>query len=381
MRNRLQKRRKRADKKDAARPSPMGFPWNEASRMAVLAGMPKTGRPARYIWRIVHGSTWPKVPRSSVTEKRLPCYVCGAPVSKYCICGATFAKKTKKAALGGFARFVRHRNTPCIRADDPQDQSDFATLLVRIAKETRRLRRRARILRLLRAAWVCATLGSPESASELASVAARSGEAFEEKLAERTRRGLPVFRGGQCPGNNVQGLAPALKSFSQHIAPKLAKAVDKCRRAAGSATRADAFRTIIKTISESKNRCVAIKKFKSKAGKKVKRKVAVATLGGAYRRKRLCEMLVLLLVHCRAAGLYLKRVETNACAGVWPISAGSMLGIRAIWPGLRGQDRGREALRVLQRALKPGDVDIIAISALLCFGQRTRRGSIAWGRT
>ena len=85
-------------------------------------------------------------------------------------------------------------------------------------------------------------------------------------------------------------------------------------------------------------------------------------------------------VSCHAAGLFLRPSEVNACAGEWPVPSGTVAALRKIWRGLKGQRQFREALRVLQRALVPGDVDICAITALLWFWNKGRKEIIGWGR-
>ena len=100
-------------------------------------------------------------------------------------------------------------------------------------------------------------------------------------------------------------------------------------------------------------------------------------MGGAYRRKRFLELLFLAAA-CGCAGWRVGRRETDAVGGVWPVAAGTAAGLRRIWPGLRSPRLLREGLRALQRALRPGDVDLPSISALLCFGGKQRKKIIQW---
>ena len=72
------------------------------------------------------------------------------------------------------------------------------------------------------------------------------------------------------------------------------------------------------------------------------------------------------------------RRDSDAAGGYWPVAAGTAEGLRRIWPGLASQRPLREGLRVLQRALRPGDVDLPSISALLCFGEKQRKDIMQW---
>ena len=78
------------------------------------------------------------------------------------------------------------------------------------------------------------------------------------------------------------------------------------------------------------------------------------------------------------AGLHMDRRDADASAGVWPVADNTAVGLRKIWPGLSGQRQLREALRVLQRALKPGDVDFASVSALVCFHLKAKKGVVHW---
>ena len=78
------------------------------------------------------------------------------------------------------------------------------------------------------------------------------------------------------------------------------------------------------------------------------------------------------------AGLHMDRRDADASAGVWPVADNTAAGLRKIWPGLSGQGQLREALRVLQRALKPGDVDVASVSALVCFYSKAQKGVVLW---
>ena len=100
-------------------------------------------------------------------------------------------------------------------------------------------------------------------------------------------------------------------------------------------------------------------------------------MGGVYRRKRFLELLFLAAA-CGCVGWHVGRRETDAVGGYWPVATGTAEGLRRIWPGLRSPRLLCEGLRALQRALRPGDVDLPSISALLCFGGKQRKKIIKW---
>ena len=65
-------------------------------------------------------------------------------------------------------------------------------------------------------------------------------------------------------------------------------------------------------------------------------------------------------------GVSIDDVDLNCIADIWPIPANSMKGLRSIFRGLRFSQR-HEAMRVLQRALPPFDMDVPSLTASLCF--------------
>ena len=213
--------------------------------------------------------------------------------------------------------------------------------------------------------------GQPGVHRSLGHAAFRGPKAFRRALAKYLKRDVSVFRAGQCPGGQIRNLVAELAAFSKTLGPVLARTLQACTRGASVSARENALRSSVQLIAES-DETVRGTRVSKTTGKRTKATFAV--LGGKYRRKRLCELLFLGMSD-GAGGLHMRRREADAAAGVWPVATGTADGIRKIWSRLPSL---REALRVLQRALKPGDIDIPSISALLCFKEKDRKGRNAW---
>ena len=388
--------RQRRVRSAAACPAPAAkaFPWNDACRMALLPVPPST-RALRHVWNVVHADVWPEPPASEREEARRTCAVCGSPTSRTCICGASFAHTTQEKELALFTAFVRDKCNPCLRADDPEDQAEFAQLFSELSNAHGGAA--CPPVALLRVLFVGAVTGNPQSTAALGPAAFRGPKAFSKALRQRLARGLPVFRAGQCPGGSLRDVGAELAAFSRGVAPALAKTLKACAPRSPAASREAAIADVARQVAfcaasaraarpaRSKTACAAKPtarlargKTARAAAKKARRASATTmVMGGAYRRKRFLELLFLAAA-CGCAGWRVDRRETDAVGGVWPVAAGTAAGLRRIWPGLRSPRLLREGLRALQRALRPGDVDLPSISALLCFGEKQRQEIIQW---
>ena len=390
--------RQRRVRSAAACPAPAAkaFPWNDACRMALLPVPPST-RALRHVWNVVHADVWPEPPASEREEARRTCAVCGSPTSRTCICGASFAHTTRKKELGLFTAFVRDKGNPCLRADDPQDQAEFAQLFSELSNAHGGAA--CPPVALLRVLFVGAVTGNPQSTAALGPAAFRGPKAFSKALRQRLARGLPVFRAGQCPGGSLRQVGAELAGFSRGVAPALAKTLKACAPRSPAASREAAIADVARQVAFCAASARAARPARSKTaraakptarlarGKKARAKKTAAAkkaarrptmvMGGAYRRKRFLELLFLAAA-CGCAGWRVGRRETDAVGGVWPVAAGTAAGLRRIWPGLRSPRLLREGLRALQRALRPGDVDLPSISALLCFGGKQQKKIIQW---
>ena len=403
--------RQRRVRSAAACPAPAAkaFPWNDACRMALLPVPPST-RALRHVWNVVHADVWPEPPASEREEARRTCAVCGSPTSRTCICGASFAHTTREKELGLFTAFVRDKGNPCLRADDPQDQAEFAQLFSELSNAHGGAA--CPPVALLRVLFVGAVTGNPQSTAALGPAAFRGPKAFSKALRQRLARGLPVFRAGQCPGGSLRQVGAELAGFSRGVAPALAKTLKACAPRSPAASREAAIADVARQVAFCAASARAARPARSKtaraakptarlargktaraaksaarlargkaaraAAKKARRASATTmVMGGTYRRKRFLELLFLAAA-CGCAGWRVGRRETDAVGGVWPVAAGTAAGLRRIWPGLRSPRLLREGLRALQRALRPGDVDLPSISALLCFGGKQRKKIIQW---
>ena len=395
--------RQRRVRSAAACPAPAAkaFPWNDACRMALLPVPPST-RALRHVWNVVHADVWPEPPASEREEARRTCAVCGSPTSRTCICGASFAHTTREKELGLFTAFVRDTGNPCLRADDPQDQAEFAQLFSELSNAHGGAA--CPPVALLRVLFVGAVTGNPQSTAALGPAAFRGPKAFSKALRQRLARGLPVFRAGQCPGGTLRQVGAELAGFSRDVAPALAKMLKACARRSPAASREAAIADVARQVAFCAASARAARPARSKTaraakptarlargktaraaksaarlarGKTARASATTKVMGGTYRRKRFLELLFLAAA-CGCAGWRVGRRETDAVGGVWPVAAGTAAGLRRIWPGLRSPRLLREGLRALQRALRPGDVDLPSISALLCFGGKQRKKIIQW---
>ena len=395
--------RQRQVRSAAACPAPAAkaFPWNDACRMVLLPEPPST-RALRHVWNVVHADVWPEPPASEREEARRACAVCGSPTSRTCICGASFAHTTREKELGLFTAFVRDKCNPCLRADDPQDQAEFAQLFCELSNAHGGAA--CPPVALLRVLFVGAVTGNPQSTAALGPAAFRGPKAFSKALRQRLARGLPVFRAGQCPGGSLRQVGAELAGFSRGVAPALAKTLKACAPRSPAASREAAIADVARQVAFCAASARAARPARSKTaraakptarlargktaraaksaarlarGKTARASATTMVMGGAYRRKRFLELLFLAAA-CGCAGWRVGRRETDAVGGVWPVAAGTAAGLRRIWPGLRSPRLLREGLRALQRALRPGDVDLPSISALLCFGGKQRKKIIQW---
>ena len=385
----------------APAPAAKAFPWNDACRMALLPVPPST-RALRHVWNVVHADVWPEPPASEREEARRTCAVCGSPTSRTCICGASFAHTTREKELGSFTAFVRGKGSPCLRADDPEDQAEFAQLFSELSNAHGGAA--CPPVALLRVLFVGAVTGNPQSTAALGPAAFRGPKAFSKALRQRLARGLPVFRAGQCPGGSLRQVGAELAAFSRGVAPALAKTLKACAPRSPAASREAAIADVARQVAFCAASARAARPARSKTaraakptarlargktaraaksaarlarGKTARASATTKVMGGTYRRKRFLELLFLAAA-CGCAGWRVGRRETDAVGGVWPVAAGTAAGLRRIWPGLRSQRLLREGLRALQRALRPGDVDLPSISALLCFGVKQRKKIIQW---
>ena len=82
----------------------------------------------------------------------------------------------------------------------------------------------------------------------------------------------------------------------------------------------------------------------------------------------------MLLMACYAglAGLHAVPTDLRVVHGVYPLPANSLTALAAIFPKARSDMQKRYCLRLLQKTLKPGVLDVAMIVALLCFGQKSK---------
>ena len=310
------------------------FPWNQSSR------------------RVAQGK---KPFKRTAAEGRAPCHMCNVPNSRSCYCGATFAHLLNGEELARFKDFVRSPSTPIYYSDDPQDQSDMKQMLMEAvcpSKERRPVTSLSLCRSVLRVVAISAISGRPSTLRALLPYIGLEGSDAACVSATQTfiGGGNPFFRGGQPHGGlSLTAVHTAIGSFlDQHI----------------DTIAAHLFQWVTGDARAVRSFVVAVKN------------VAVCFSAGDYWSKRCLEILLLASPEI----LPVKAADLDAIIDIWPIGSGTRTGVKRIFPKLRGDDKIRAALRVLQRSLGGGQrqVSIVQISALCCFYHREAEGSIAW---
>ena len=96
-----------------------------------------------------------------------------------------------------------------------------------------------------------------------------------------------------------------------------------------------------------------------------------------YKCKRILEML-LLACYAGLAGLHAVPADLRVLHGVWPLPANSAKALATIFPEARGDMQKRYCLRLLQKTLKPGVIDVSMLVALLCFWMEEQDGKLQY---
>ena len=96
-----------------------------------------------------------------------------------------------------------------------------------------------------------------------------------------------------------------------------------------------------------------------------------------YKCKGILEML-LLACYAGLAGLHAVPTDLRVAHGVYPLPANSMTALAAIFPNARSDMQKRYCLRLLQKTLKPGVLDVTMIVALLCFWTEEQGGKLQY---
>ena len=336
---RKRKQRERDAAGDARGQTLCGFPWNPACRLAA-GGLGALGKQARM----------------PVTG-RAPCWLCDAPSTRMCVCGADFAMTTRELELTSLVRFVRSSKTPVYAETDPEDQYEFLKMVHHYLGTAAENPWHG----LARFCTVAAFSGSPANVGAL-EVGLRldaSDEDFLEVLDKHVLAGKKFWRGGQAHGRLAKTeLVPSMaRVCAQHMSD-LGRLLREWHE------------------SEVDARPQATLAYLTRVNA-----VAAELKGGHYFAKRNMELVVIVGAASRQAFSF-RVVDLDRVANVWPVGPGTEKGLKKIWPALRGQGQLRQALRVVQRALGSGaaKVPLVRISAFICFWMRQLDGTLSWER-
>ena len=96
-----------------------------------------------------------------------------------------------------------------------------------------------------------------------------------------------------------------------------------------------------------------------------------------YKCKRILEMM-LLACYAGLAGLHAVPADLRVLHGVWPLPTNSAKALATIFPEARGEMQKRYCLRLLQKTLKPGVIDVSMLVALLCFWREEQDGKLQY---
>ena len=96
-----------------------------------------------------------------------------------------------------------------------------------------------------------------------------------------------------------------------------------------------------------------------------------------YKSKKISEALLLMCVG-DVGGLHYDISDMDAVVDVWPLPANSRKALKKIFPGVTTDYQARQAMRILQRALRTPEVDCCTLTAQLCFLQEHKIGVLHW---
>ena len=294
------------------------------------------------------------------------CVACEAKQCRDCICAGVAALhgRTDSKALAEFGGGVRSPHNPVYAIEDPDDQKKLQAAL---ANGAGLLGKGGGIksdaCHLVRLAYVAAMSGLAETV-----------DAAAPYLCKGNLRGLRTYldkadvvhRGGQCPGKIIRGqIAVQLPRFMSSVGFKIASKLATCNSSCSRGQRRQVLRDVVDLVF----RLARKKEYKVDGC-------------GAYKCKRLVEMILLAGVTAEIRIPHIETSDFSALAGLWPIPDGSRKGLRKLMPGMTTKTREQQAMKAISLSLGSGGngktVPVNAVSAMLCFWNEHKVGVLRW---
>ena len=88
--------------------------------------------------------------------------------------------------------------------------------------------------------------------------------------------------------------------------------------------------------------------------------------------------MILLCAYGGLASLHVVPTDLRVLHGVYPLPTNSCAALLQIFPRAVSEDLRYHGIRLLQKTLQPGTVDIGTIVAMLCFWTQQQSGKIQW---
>ena len=339
---------------------------SRAMRAMCLQSLPNgCTKGLRFMW---HRVRQPRIQPVDLTHVK--CGVCWTTNSDYCPCGWEFAASHNKDALSSFGSFVFSPRNPILRAWDPEDQRELLKAMKNAcAQPAWNLLPVEKKLRGVAALCSLAGFTGRASTVERAGTAAASlcWDDLSTDIGRIIAAKLPVYRGGQRPGNIAPDqVAAKIKEIDSEVGDSLAASLLKL----SSQWCDDQQVYVTPSISSRREGILEI----IGAIQTTVQKSVVLGLS-RYKGKRIVEML-LLAAYGGLAGLYAVPEDLRVVHGFYLLPDNSMTALNDIFPCARSEAQKREALRLLQKTLKPCHFDVAVLVAMLCFWTEEKNGKI-----
>ena len=361
MRHRLKKRGVRERKSIALQ-------MTQAMRARMQKALPdNAAKKMRFIWNRVQ-QPMPKPPDLS----SVLCGLCWATCSEYCPCGAEMVGSHDASALDEFGSFVFAPKNPMLRMWDLEDQRLLLASL-RVSCENPRWKGFSKQNQLRGLAALCSLAGLTGRASTVeragAACVSMNWRDLHAEIVDMIDAGMPIYRGGQHPGAiPTSDIATTVEAIDDAVGPLL---VPSLMKLVGT-WKHDLGERQLEHVNARRHGLLEITcTINDLAEKKIVRGIS------CYKCKRILEML-LMACYAGLAGLHAVPTDLRVVHGVYPLPANSLTALAAIFPKARSDMQKRYCLRLLQKTLKPGVLDVTMIVALLCFWTEEQGGKLQY---
>ena len=352
MASRLKKRSQRA-----GATKPYEIQETMAMSLSLLDAAPLTAdRKERWLHRQVHSPA--VLPHTREEWNDTVCGVCWATNRRLCPCGAKFVAGHDASELRAFGAFIMSQRNPCLRAWDPEDQRELlesmtTAISIHLDPQHSQAQRDHGIASLCA---LVALTGRAATIDRLGPLAINlSWQGLGAEIDRMKAAKVSIFRGGQRPGTiGVARLAAAVQAFAEVAGSALSAAFGMLR----SGDQRHGVFLACSVVSDL---------------------VTAGASSGVswYKAKRFVELLAL-LCYAGVDLMVLVPSDLRVTHSVYPIPRNSCSGLLRIFPGAASGKDQREALRLLQKILKPSTLDIGVVIASLCFWQQQLSGVIDW---